>query len=135
MKLKYEIIVPNGVFKVHLHFAEIFEPAFRTGARVFDVFVQAGGLVANDLDVYKAAGGGNKAYILMLEVTVTSGSLTVEFHRVYQYAKISAIEIRPVSTPDTDESDAPSASPSESPSESPTGDDGVRRRANLHYGN
>jgi len=131
-EMRYDIDLLNGEYNVYLHFAEIYSKAFNEGARVFDVFVE-GDLVAYNLDVFKEAGGeGNKAYVLLTaDVVVSDGSLTIDFLAVKNKAKLSAIEIRAVSTSG---SSAPSASPSESRSESPTGGDTYRRRANLREG-
>jgi len=132
-EMRYEIETSNAEYIVRLHFAEIYDKAFKEGARVFDVFIE-GELVADNLDVYKEAGDGNTAYILVTtDVIVSDGSLTVDFVGVQQKAKISAIEICKV----TDGSPAPSASPSESPSESPSKAptfSEYRRRANLRFG-
>ena len=152
-ELRYNVDLVNGEYFVYLHFAEIYRKAFEEGARVMDVFIE-GDLVALNLDVYKAAGGANTAYILSVpNVIVDDGSLTIDFVGVEQNAKISAIEIcspsdspapsaspsespsespsySPSESPSESPSYSPSASPSESPSESPTG-----YRRNLRFGN
>ena len=87
--MTYSIPVSNGVeYDVYLHFAEIYKGAFDDGKRIFDVFVE-GDLVADDLDIYKEAGGGNKAYIVSTtNLVVADGSLTIDFIGVKQNAKV-----------------------------------------------
>lgn len=94
--MTYSIPVTSGVeYDVYLHFAEIYKGAFADGARVFDVYVESD-LVADDLDIYKMAGGGNTAYIVNTKnVVVNDGLLTINLIGVKQNAKINAIEIRP----------------------------------------
>jgi hypothetical protein len=94
--MTYSIPVSNGVeYDVYLHFAEIYDDAFAEGSRVFDVYVESV-LVVFNLDVYKKAGGGNKAYITNTKnVVVNDGFLTIDLIGDKQNAKISAIEIRP----------------------------------------
>lgn len=95
-EMTFDIPVTNGVkYDVYLHFAEIYERAFRNRARVFDVFVE-GELVADNIDIYKETGGGYKAYVLCKEdIIVNDGMLSIDLIRIKQKAKISAIEIRP----------------------------------------
>lgn len=95
-RMKYEIPVTNGKYDVILYFAEIFEGAMRPGARVFNVSVENETMV-NNLDIYKRAGSkGNKAYVISKRgVVVSDGSMTIDFTRVRNSAKISGIEIRP----------------------------------------
>jgi hypothetical protein len=83
--LSYNVPVTNGIkYDVFLHFAEIYNKAFYEGARIFDVFVE-GDLVADNFDIFKAAKGGYKAYVLGKEdVVVNDGLLTIELIRVKQ---------------------------------------------------
>ena len=94
--MTYSIPVSNGFeYDVYLHFAEVYKGAFAEGSRIFDVYVESD-LVAFNLDIYKEAGGGNKAYIVNTKnVVVNDGLMTIDLIGVKQNAKISAIEIRP----------------------------------------
>jgi hypothetical protein len=66
--LVYPFTVPNGSYTVTLKFAEIFETA--PGRRLMDVALN-GTTVVRNLDVYTVAGGPNRAYDLILPVSVT----------------------------------------------------------------
>ena len=94
--MTYSVPVSNGVeYDVYLHFAEVYKGAFEVGSRIFNVYVESD-LVAFNLDIYKEAGGGNKAYIVNTKnVVVNDGLLTIDLIGVKQNAKINAIEIRP----------------------------------------
>lgn len=72
----YIIKVPNGAYKVSLHFAETFHDA--AGKRVFSVAVEDRAI--KDLDVFAEAGGKDKALVKTLDnVVVTDGELNVDF--------------------------------------------------------
>jgi hypothetical protein len=93
--LEYEIPCPNGSKEIHLFFAEIFDGAFGIGKRIMDIFIEDE-QVANDFDIFQAAGNGNAAYIMKKSgVLVTDGVLNIKFVRVVQNAKVSAIAIYP----------------------------------------
>jgi len=81
------------------HLWRVSTDLFVEGKHRFDVFLD-GNLVADNLDVFKAAGNeGNKDYLLLMEdVVVDNGSLTIDLIKVTGKAKLSAIEIRPIST-------------------------------------
>lgn len=85
----YQFPVPNGIYDVVLHFAEIFFSA--AGKRVFDVTAE-GGVVINDLDIW-AAVGKNTATTRQFSVTVADGVLNLGFVKVIENPKVSAIEI------------------------------------------
>lgn len=87
--------IPNGFYNVSLHYAEIFSKTSAIGARLFDVYIQ-GILVSQELDVFKAAGGAETAFIDTFLVEVSEGYLTLDFIGLKQHAKVSAIEIRGV---------------------------------------
>ena len=86
----YRFRVPNGSYKVTLKFSEV---AYDTpGARVFDVTVQ-GKKVIEKLDLF-AKVGKNKAYDVELpDVTVTDGTLNIEFGKVVELPAIAAIAV------------------------------------------
>lgn len=89
-KMTFSIEVLDGVYEIRLYFAEVYQGASSPGKRVFDVFIE-GVLVADNFDIYVAAGNeSNKAFILnTTDIAVTGGTLTIEFVRVKQKAKVS----------------------------------------------
>jgi hypothetical protein len=86
----YAVPVANGEHYLTLRFAEFHWNA--AGKRVFDVTAE-GKLIVNDLDIFSAAGGKNKAYDITVPVTVKGGTLNLDFITVKDNAKISAIHI------------------------------------------
>ena len=100
--LSYNIPVENGAYEVDLHFAEIFFDDF--GQRVFDVSLE-GQLIADDLDIYERArnaffpGNNNALVINSGQILVTDGVLDLEMVATVNNAKLSAIEIKPISGP------------------------------------
>lgn len=71
----YQFDVPNGLYEIELHFAELW---FRTpGARRFDVHVE-GQTVLRDYDVYTQAGGRFRARVEIVNVAVSDGRLNVD---------------------------------------------------------
>jgi len=92
----YKFDVPNGRYAVVLHFAEIFwhEP----GKRVFNVSVNDS-LILTNYDIF-AEVGADYATIHTCTTKVTDGLLTIGFASLIDNAKISAIEIVGLSSPD-----------------------------------
>lgn len=88
----YSAAVPNGRYRMTLHFAETFHPG--AGLRSFDVRVE-GTEPVSDLDLYAKA-GGNAAYVVQADVTVSDGELNIEFVTDLENAKINAIKVSPV---------------------------------------
>jgi len=85
--------VPNGTYTVKLHFAETYSDITYDGPRVFDVKIQ-GAEVIKDWDVYKSAGGLNKAVVKEFkDIAVADGVLKVEFVTKQQSPEINAIEV------------------------------------------
>ena len=85
--------VPNGKYTVRLHFAETYDGITAAGGRVFGVKVQ-GKEVLKDFDVFKTAGGLQKAIVKEFkDVEVTTGVLTVSFETKEQAPEINGIEI------------------------------------------
>jgi len=89
--LSYDFVIDNGIYVVTLHFAEIWEPAFTPGTRVFDVEIE-GALVADALDVAATAGPGT-AYQTQYATTVTDGQLEIELINLIENPILSGIEI------------------------------------------
>jgi hypothetical protein len=87
--------VPDGKYKVRLHFAETFEEIIGPDERVFSFNVE--GQDFKDFDVAKIAGGINKAYIEEVEVDIKDGKLDITFTPDIQNPMINGIEIIPAS--------------------------------------
>lgn len=87
--------IPNGNYVVKLHFAETFDGITGVGQRVFSFNVQ--GRDFKDFDVWKKAGGPNRAYIESVPAEVTDGKLHVTFTSNVENPEINAIEIIPQS--------------------------------------
>ena len=86
--------VPNGKYTVKLHFAETYSEITGVGQRVFSVTV--GGHELKDIDVWKAAGGAQTAYVETVnDVIVTDGKLDITFTTNIQSPEINGIEIIP----------------------------------------
>ncbi len=92
---KFSQKLPNGKYVVKLHFAVTYEEISGPGQVVFTVVVA--GHEIKDLDVWKKAGGGLRAYVESVPVDVTKGELEITFIRQLEDPAISAIEIVPVS--------------------------------------
>ncbi|WP_019009265.1 NPCBM/NEW2 domain-containing protein [Deinococcus aquatilis] len=90
---EYKVPVQNGNYQVRLHFAELNKTA--AGQRVFDVKVE-NQTVLNRLDIFAEAGGAGRALVKTLPASVTDGVLNLAFVRQVENAKVSAIEIIPV---------------------------------------
>jgi chitodextrinase len=85
----YNIPLANGNYTVTLKFAEIYWTA--AGQRIFNVSMQ-GTQVINNLDIY-ALVGKNTAYDVSIPVSVTNGTLNINFTSIVNYANVSAIVI------------------------------------------
>ncbi|MBW4561106.1 MAG: PQQ-dependent sugar dehydrogenase [Mojavia pulchra JT2-VF2] len=92
--LAYAIPVANGDYTVKLQFAEIYWDA--AGQRIFDLSAE-NQLVIDDLDIFAQAGGKNIALEKSFGVNVKDGTLNLDFLASKDNAKVSAIEIIPVS--------------------------------------
>lgn len=85
----YNIALANGSYKLTLKFAEIWFKAPRR--RVFNVLVN-GKTVVSRLDIYARA-GANKAFDVVIPVSVTNGSLRLQFRPVVDNAVVNAIAV------------------------------------------
>ena len=92
--VSYEFDVANGDYAVTLLFDEGWNGAKAPGARVFDVKLE-GKLALDDFDIAKAY-GWNTAGSETLAVTVTDGTLDLDFIQGVENPQINAIEIRKV---------------------------------------
>lgn len=90
-EFRYRLEMPNGNYRVTLHFAETYWNA--PGQRVFDVALE-GTTVEPNLDVYARAGGKFRALSVTHDVNVEDGALDVTFPRIsVDNAMISGIEV------------------------------------------
>ena len=88
--------LPNGEYRVTFYFMEGYGPAMVDDGRVFDINVE-GVLAFDDYDIYEAAGfAGNVAIMETYDVTVSDGTLNIEFINNIQEASIRGIQIAPV---------------------------------------
>ncbi len=91
----YNLPVTNGNYLVRLYFAELNKNG--AGLRVFDVNIEKQPKLTN-FDIFVEA-GYQKAMVREFTVSVTDQSLTIDFIRKVQNAKISAIEVLPATAP------------------------------------
>ncbi len=91
---KYTFPVPNGNYTLTLYFAEISPTEAGVGLRVFNVMVN-GSEMLHLYDIF-AKVGANKATSESKVVYVTAGKIEISFVNVAHHAKISAIQIVPV---------------------------------------
>jgi hypothetical protein len=87
----YQFAVPNGSHTVTLKFAEIYWD--KAGERIFDVAIN-GVTVLSNFDIFAKAGAEYKALDESFSVSVTTGTITIQFTTVVCEAKFSAIEIQ-----------------------------------------
>ena len=85
--------VPNGKYLVKLHFCETFEGITGPGERVFSFNVA--GHEFKDFDVWKKAGGPQRAYVETVPVEITDGKLAITFTSNIENPEINGIEILP----------------------------------------
>ena len=91
----YEITVPNGVYEVDLHFAEVYHR--HAGARVFDVVVEDT-LVIDDLDIISDVGQRFRPTTMTVHsVVVSDGVLNLRFTAEVDNANVSGLEVRTAS--------------------------------------
>jgi hypothetical protein len=93
-EMMYSIDLDPGVYSISLHFAEIYFGS--SGARVFGVVLE-GEVFFSSLDIFKEADGAFTALVKSKKsVSVTDGTLNIEFIRSLQNnPKIQGIEIHP----------------------------------------
>ena len=90
--MSYEFDVEDGDYVVTLLFDEGWSGAKSAGARVFDVELE-GQLALDDFDITEAF-GWNTAGSKVLPVTVSDGTLDLDFIQGVQNPQVSGIEIR-----------------------------------------
>ncbi|GCE08936.1 malectin domain-containing carbohydrate-binding protein [Dictyobacter aurantiacus] len=83
----------NAAYTVRLHFAEVYFTS--AGQRAFNVSIN-GNQVLSNFDIFAAAGGQNKAIVKQFTTnTDGSGTVSIQFTAVVNYAKICGIEVIP----------------------------------------
>lgn len=92
----FTIPVTNGSYNVRLHFTELNKTG--AGQRVFDVNIEGGTSELTGFDVFVAAGGMHKAIVREFTTTIADGNVSIAFIRQVENAKISAIEILPLTS-------------------------------------
>ena len=85
--------IRNGKYQVRLHFAELNKPA--PGLRIFDVKLENVTVLQN-FDIFREAGGLDRAIVRSFEVDVQDGAVDLDFIRRVENAKLSALEILPL---------------------------------------
>ncbi len=92
----YKLPLPNGIYTVNLHFAEIFWTT--TGKRIFNVNMENGQGNLSNYDILTET-GPKSALIKSFTINITDGELSILFTAVTDMAKISAIEVLPFNAP------------------------------------
>ncbi|WP_336514219.1 malectin domain-containing carbohydrate-binding protein [Pollutibacter soli] len=103
----YAIPVSSGSYTVKLHFAEIFFTS--ADNRLFNVNIENGKGTLSNYDIF-AEGGQNTMIVKEFPgITVTDGTLNIQFTSVKDNAKVSGIEIVSEGTGETPSNAAPKA--------------------------
>lgn len=87
----YAIPVSSGVYTVKLHFAEIFFNS--SNSRVFNVNIENGKGTLSNYDIYAEVGQNTMAVKQFPGISVTDGTLNIQFTSIKDNAKVSGIEI------------------------------------------
>ena len=88
----YNIDIPNGTYKVKLHFTETFHD--EAGKRIFSIYVEDRKIIS-DLDIFKEV-GRNAALDFEFPILVEDGQLNIKTSAKTDSAKFSAISVSPV---------------------------------------
>jgi hypothetical protein len=81
-----------GTYAVDLHLAEIYFTT--TGSRIFNINIENGQFVRNNLDLIQTIGSINQAYVLRADnLNVTDGTLNISVTNVVNNAKLSGISV------------------------------------------
>ena len=82
------------MYEVTLYFVEIYGPAARTGARVFDVSID-GQLVLDNFDVFAAAGAINRGIAETFQIT-SDGNVDIDFGHVVENPALAGVTVRQI---------------------------------------
>ncbi len=88
----FAVPVTNGSYTVRLHFAENVQTA--AGARTFDVTIE-GVQQLTTFDMFVAAGGKHIAVVRDFPVTITDGTVNIQFIKQVEQPFVNGIEIVP----------------------------------------
>jgi hypothetical protein len=90
----YSFKVPNGTYRLRLHFAETYHGVETPGDRIFSVAVE-GKNVLKDFDVFKEAGNSRRTAVVrtIKNVNVTDGELNIVFNFQSLTPIINGIEV------------------------------------------
>jgi hypothetical protein len=98
----YSFKLPNGKYKLSLHFSEDYDGNTSPDARLFDFAIKDGdaatGKVIKEVKNFgpwKMAGAAAKAYVDSTDVNITKDRLTITFTPIAENPQINAIEIVP----------------------------------------
>jgi hypothetical protein len=89
--LEYNMPVPNGSYRLRLHWAELFDGASSVGDRLFHVLVE-GVELFRDFDIVDRYGFKTGGYE-DVDINITDGFVTVKLLRVKRSPKINGIEV------------------------------------------
>jgi chitodextrinase len=92
-ELDYGLAVPNGDYRVVLHFVEVVPSVSFVGGRVFDVTAESA-LAVDNLDIF-ARVGENTALVIEVPVTVSDSQLNIGFLHGVNNPVLSGIEVYP----------------------------------------
>ena len=95
-RFSYSIPVAPGVYRVKLHFAEIYFSS--AGARVFNIDVENGQGRLYNFDIVSEVGAKCALVKTINDIYVNDGTLDIDFKALVNNGKISAIEIILIST-------------------------------------
>ncbi|MEM6764892.1 MAG: malectin domain-containing carbohydrate-binding protein [Bacteroidota bacterium] len=87
----YKFPVPDGVYEVKLHFAEIY--FFEAGQRVFDVDIEDGLAGLRNFDILAETSRDRAIVKTFSTLIVQDDTLSIDFKGVVDNAKISAIQV------------------------------------------
>ncbi len=86
----YEIPLPNDVYTVRLHFAELYYDV--ANGRLFDITLEGSSVLSN-YDIWTESGGKYVAIIENFSLPVTDGFLNIDGNSILNGTKLSAIEV------------------------------------------
>ncbi len=92
--MSYTIPVHNGIYDVVMHHVE--NAGYVAGGRIFAVTIE--GTNTPDTDIFKEAGGKGKAISKVTRVTVTDGTVNIDFRRIAGEPSVAGIEVLPAGT-------------------------------------
>lgn len=95
-QLTYQFTLPDGVYLLRLHFAELFHDS--AGDRVFDIRLNGNSVIASSYDVLEAAGRMDAAVTVsaIVATSVIGNVVTIDFLRERRRPMVSGIEFRVV---------------------------------------